>query len=477
MGIFGPIDWPIFGNSLSLIFQTFKDYEEDNFKKYGSTYVDYVWDSNGCIVTSNQDYVKRILVKDFKYFNHRYIINPYLPEYSRKAVIFQNEDWKRIRSQISSVFSSGKLKMMYKNFNGPVNNVINNINELIDSGKSQHVDILKLTRAFSLDIIAHMVFSLKTNTFKEGNSTFIKNVNSLFKPKRLFTFLGINMTIMPKSLIRALKLTTINEHSLEYFSKLTLKLIDERKKSKEDKFNDFIELLLKSQTEENKIEKNYEEDGHLVKKLTTEEIVGQCFIFFAAGLESISAVLSFLLHELAFHSEIQLKLYKELWECHPTDEINYEDINKCEFLDACLNEVLRLHTTVCRVFRTATQDYDFGEFKVQKGQTVGLSLQNLHHDPEVYSDAHTFNPNRFSGGELADASSTYSIPFLDGPRNCIGNRLAIIEMKSVLIPLFKNFRVFGTNKTGILKLRKHVLINSPVSVNLGFERRVRISAN
>ena len=63
-----------------------------------------------------------------------------------------------------------------------------------------------------------------------------------------------------------------------YFSKLTLKLIDERKKNKDQVYNDFIELLLKSESES--VDKNFDEHGRIEKKLTQEEIVGQCFIFF-----------------------------------------------------------------------------------------------------------------------------------------------------------------------------------------------------
>ena len=118
---------------------------------------------------------------------------------------------------------------------------------------------------------------------------------------------------MPKAIIRFLKLTSLNEETISYFSKLALSLIEERKNNKDEIYNDFIELLLKSESE-GEVEKNYEKDGHIVKKLSTEEIVGrfeklikiclnsiliihsfsvigQCFIFFVAGLETVGFVL------------------------------------------------------------------------------------------------------------------------------------------------------------------------------------------
>ena len=106
---------------------------------------------------------------------------------------------------------------------------------------------------------------------------------ALFKVQRwviLFLF------IMPKALVRFLKLTFLKKETVQYFSKLTLSLIEERKKHKDVVYNDFIELLLKSEAA-GEIEKNVDEDGHIVRKLTTEEIVGQCFIFFVAGMETV----------------------------------------------------------------------------------------------------------------------------------------------------------------------------------------------
>ena len=84
----------------------------------------------------------------------------------------------------------------------------------------------------------------------------------------LFTF------AMPAILSRFFKVTTMKVDFVSYFSKLTLSLIEERKNNKDVKYNDFIELLLKSEAE-GEVEKNYEKDGHIVKKLSTEEIVGR----------------------------------------------------------------------------------------------------------------------------------------------------------------------------------------------------------
>ena len=130
-------------------------------------------------------------------------------------------------------------------------------------------------KSFSLDIIANVLFSLKTNTYKDDD--FSKKVSNLFSFKKLP--LVMLSFVLPRFLCELFDLTVFNSKTLQYFSSLTLSLIEERKKNKDIVYNDFIEMLLKSKVD-GEIEKNFEENGHIVKQLTTEEIVGQCLVFF-----------------------------------------------------------------------------------------------------------------------------------------------------------------------------------------------------
>jgi len=465
-GLDGPRPMPIVGNTLNVMKKTFQNYELENRKKYGSTYVDYILDSNGVIVTSNPEYVKKILIKDFHNFYHR-IQSIYVHKYLSKAVIFTNDDWKRIRSQVTPVFTTGRLKQMYKNFSYPIKTTLNNIEELIDSKQADKVDAKKLMKSFALDTIGNVVFSLKTNSFK--NDGFAQKVMDLFRPRK---WVILFVSVMPKTISWFLKLTNLKDEIVQYFADLTLSLIEERKKNKEIIYNDFIEMLLKSEAEGESVDKNFDENGHIVKKLSKQEIVGQCIIFFIAGMETVSTALALLLYELALNQEIQDKLYKELVDCYSDEEVSYDDLNKSRYLDCVINETLRKHTTVSRIFRKALADYDFGDFKIQKGQTMGISLYCLHMDENIYVDPHKFKPERFE--ENPNGFGISFIPFVDGPRNCVGNRFALVEMKSIVIQLIRKYRIFATDKTEIpLKQRKGATLNMIENITLGFERRTK----
>lgn len=107
---------------------------------------------------------KQILIKDFYNFQYRNIAK-YLPKYARKSLIFRSDDWKRVRTILSPIFTSSRLKLMFNNFEYPINNCLKNIDELIDCKENQNVEIKNLMRGFSLDMIGNVVFSLKTNAY------------------------------------------------------------------------------------------------------------------------------------------------------------------------------------------------------------------------------------------------------------------------------------------------------------------------
>ena len=92
---------------LSVFRRPLFEYEREMFKKYGPTWVDYMIAPNGCITTSDPSLVKRILIKDFTHFQYR-VVPGYLPKYARKSLNFMQADWKRVRAQITPVFTSSR---------------------------------------------------------------------------------------------------------------------------------------------------------------------------------------------------------------------------------------------------------------------------------------------------------------------------------------------------------------------------------
>lgn len=110
---------------------------------------------------------------------------------------------------------------------------------------------------------------------------------------------------------------------------------------------------------------------------------------------------------------MQEKLADELARTYPTDQVDYDEINNSTYLDAVVKESIRMHLALNRVFRVALEDVDLGKLSVLKGQVVGVSLYNVHYNPDLYPEPYQFRPERFLNREVDE---TLYMPFSLGPR-------------------------------------------------------------
>ena len=129
-----------------------------------------------------------------------------------------------------------------------------------------------------------------------------------------------------------------------------------------------------------------------------------------------------------------------------------------EFSEACLREALRKYSVVPTVTRAAVKDIDLGNgVIVPKGATIMINIQTVHHDDSIWGKDSSvrFDPFRFmshvTDTNFDDTSNYYALnkpgsispytflPFIDGPRNCLGQHLALLESKIVLSQLLRRY--------------------------------------
>ncbi|KAG5347799.1 C6A22 protein, partial [Acromyrmex charruanus] len=181
--------------------------------------------------------------------------------------------------------------------------------------------------------------------------------------------------------------------------------------------------------------------GHV----TDEFIAAQSFVFFAAGFETSSITMSLAMYELAQNQSIQEKVRKEIKEVLDSADgvILYDNIKKMNYLEKICQEVLRKYPPVTFLMRQPTKNYTFEGTKItlRKGQAVIIPNYAIQHDPNIYPDPEVFDPERFSAENVKQRNPMYYLPFGDGPRNCIGKRFAINQIKIGLIKVLINYKI------------------------------------
>ncbi|GBO37588.1 Cytochrome P450 3A18, partial [Araneus ventricosus] len=102
-----------------------------------------------------------------------------------------------------------------------------------------------------------------------------------------------------------------------------------------------------------------------------------------------------------------------------------------------------------RLERVAGEDYKLGDtgIVIPKGTTVTVPIYAMHRDPEFFPDPEKFDPDRFSPEERAKRNPYTFMPFGGGPRNCVGMRFALVEVKVCLAYVLSHFKIKRCSKT------------------------------
>lgn len=183
--------------------------------------------------------------------------------------------------------------------------------------------------------------------------------------------------------------------------------------------------------------------------LTAEEITDQVLTFMVAGHETTSNALAWALFALDQHPEVERKLRAEVRSTlasSPTGNLTWEALADLEYLNAVCLEVLRLYPPVPLTIRESNKDTTVTtstglKVPLKKGTFVMLPPFVMHRLPQYWGeDAEVFRPERHLETPIGSRGNGYAfLPFIAGPRSCIGSRFALLEMKTVLAVLVNSF--------------------------------------
>ncbi|CAE6419703.1 unnamed protein product [Rhizoctonia solani] len=164
--------------------------------------------------------------------------------------------------------------------------------------------------------------------------------------------------------------------------------------------------------------------------LSEDELLGNVFLFLFAGHETTANSLAFTLGLLAIYPTEQQKVIEQIQELQKEScEFNYEDLPKYTYTLAVLYEALRLYPIGSELPRRAESDASLtytpyhttepSSLPIKAGAQVIINIAGLHYNPNYWDDPNDFIPARFLDPNW---NRDAFLPFLSGPRACIGRR-------------------------------------------------------
>lgn len=205
-------------------------------------------------------------------------------------------------------------------------------------------------------------------------------------------------------------------------------MIDERRKTGELK-HDLLDMLLAAHDEET--------DQSFTDFQLMVEMSGIMF----AGHETTASMLTWVFYLLSQHPDIETKLHGELDEVLNGRAPTIDDLANLPYTEMIIKEALRLYPPAHATTRQALEDDVVEGYKISGGDGIVINIYGLHHNPAYWPEPEKFDPERFSPEGLKQQVKLAYLPFLTGPRRCIGEQFALTEAQMVLATVAQKYRL------------------------------------
>jgi cytochrome P450 len=377
-----------------------------------------------------------------------------------------DEDHGRQRRALSHAFSHQALMDQEPIIQGYMTKVVDHLRGFAQEKRT--FDIGDWFNYFTFDTMGDLAFGESFGCLDKG--AYQEWVDMLFQTIKDGTLIQFSRRVggigtwTQRILMRLLGVGDAGTYHVHHTREKVLK----RFAAQEIDHRDFIWYILRQK------EKGFE--------LTQDEIIANAGLFIVAGSETTANALSGLIARLIWNPTCYEKLTKELRSTfHDENAITFKAITSLPYLNACIEEILRVHPPVPagppRVVPPGGDTVD--GIWIPGGVTVSVGQWSSCHNSAHFKEPDLFLPERWIDPAYSSDLKKAVQPFSAGPRNCLGKNLAYMEMRLVVARLLWNFDIISIDgaplwdPSGEMKYKKAFMVweKSPIMLQLNDLRR------
>jgi cytochrome P450 len=403
-----------FLNTMKEVAKDMLSYNEKLEKIYGDTYqmdLGYLQ----LYGTSNPDLIKQVLQSNHKNYVKSQAYDKMKLGLGNGLVTSAGDYWRKQRRLSQPVFYKKNLENLFVDMGRTTTEFLNTMEQL----RGSEIDISKLMMEITATIVLRSLFNVEESqqldkiyeSMDVMQKYIIKHVQSpIFSP---FYYLSASH--------REFKV------SIKTMDDLVYGMMNDRRKSGEKK-TDLLQMLMDV------------EDADTGEKMTDLQLRDELVTLFSAGHETSANALAWTFYMLAQHPEIVEKVRAEVNAILPNNEMpTFEQLRQLTYTEQVINEGMRLFPPAWVVGRRAIEDDEFEGFEIKKDVNILCEIYLMHRSEKLWKNPEEFNPDRFSPEAVKARPRHHFIPFGAGPRMCIGNHFAMMEMQLLLATIVQRF--------------------------------------
>lgn len=180
---------------------------------------------------------------------------------------------------------------------------------------------------------------------------------------------------------------------------------------------DLLDLLIAHHTDE----KN--------RRFEVIDLVGEMSGIVFAGHETTAETQTWLFALLSRHPEVEERVMDEIEHVLGDRDPRLDDLGSMPYVDQVIQETMRLYPPVYLTIREADDDHEVAGFTIPAGTRLVINIRGLHLDPVAWDRPRAFDPDRFGPEHAGTRHRFQYIPFLAGPKKCLGDSFAMMEMR------------------------------------------------
>ena len=330
----------------------------------------------------------------------------------------EGDFWKKQRRLIQPAFHRKKLEALTGMMIQTAEKTAERFSKYAATG--QYFDMLPEMTALTLDVISKAIFSSGVDDQADivGKQIAILNEMTMEKLRRPIRIPAIFPTPFNMRERRALKI----------LDDVIYDIIDKRRKEGVSK-DDLLSMLMDARDEDTG------------ESMDNKQLRDELMTIFIAGNETSSNALTWTLYLLSQNAGAEAKMIAEIDEKLDAGTVlGFNTVNDFHYVRQVIEESMRLFPAVWSVGRRTIDEDEIGGFRIEKQTNVLIPLIYLHRNEKYWDEPLKFMPERFAPEKRSAIDKYVYFPFGGGPRICIGNNFAMLEMQLILITLYRRFR-------------------------------------